>query len=180
MCVCDTGYHAQGLECVANADPCEGVTCSGFGTCEVVGGQAQCNCQQGYHAQGLECVPDQAGSECVPSATIVCKGELNMLVNGEQYMVRIYAGKTHVWTIRPENRNAYEPISFRYLTNVMTVSISADYRADSQDDYCTKSMASGSIYLNTESVFGQCQVDANDIVFLRITSDQNGDYSFFW
>ena len=64
-CVCDPGYHAQGLECVADADPCDGVTCSGHGTCRVSGGQAECVCDPGYHAQGLACVED--GGTCPPA-----------------------------------------------------------------------------------------------------------------
>ncbi len=49
------------------ADPCEGVDCSGHGTCEVQDGQASCRCEEGYHAQGLECVSDEdpcAGVDC--------------------------------------------------------------------------------------------------------------------
>ena len=29
VCVCLQGYHAEGLTCVADVDPCEGVECSG-------------------------------------------------------------------------------------------------------------------------------------------------------
>ena len=31
-CECDPGFHAEGLQCIEDqADPCEGVTCSGHG-----------------------------------------------------------------------------------------------------------------------------------------------------
>lgn len=38
--------------------PCEGVTCSGHGSCRIVDGQAACICDAGYHAEGLYCVED--------------------------------------------------------------------------------------------------------------------------
>jgi hypothetical protein len=44
--------------CFAQADPCEGVTCSGHGTCVATGGQAACECEQNYHAEALNCVFD--------------------------------------------------------------------------------------------------------------------------
>jgi len=45
---------------------CDGVTCSGQGTCSVVNGAASCACMPGYHAVGLECVVDEtcAGKAC--------------------------------------------------------------------------------------------------------------------
>ena len=48
-------------------DPCEGVACSGKGTCQAGdGGQAQCVCDPDYHADGLQCVADEtcAGVDC--------------------------------------------------------------------------------------------------------------------
>lgn len=50
----DTGVDAGGDA----GDPCQGVTCSGHGTCQVRGGQAACDCENGYHPQGLSCVSD--------------------------------------------------------------------------------------------------------------------------
>lgn len=44
----------------SNQNPCQGVTCSGHGECQVVGGQAACDCDNGYHAEGLDCVVDGA------------------------------------------------------------------------------------------------------------------------
>lgn len=41
-----------------NSDPCEGVTCSGYGTCNVKNDKAVCVCQNGYIADGDKCVPD--------------------------------------------------------------------------------------------------------------------------
>lgn len=35
---------------------CDGITCSGHGTCAVVSGSAGCACDQDYEAQGLDCV----------------------------------------------------------------------------------------------------------------------------
>ncbi len=59
VCRCETGYHAEGLQCLADPpDPCAGQTCSGHGTCQVTGGAASCVCEQGFHAAGLTCVVD--------------------------------------------------------------------------------------------------------------------------
>jgi hypothetical protein len=68
-CDCDAGYHAEGLECVADGDDvCAGVDCSGHGVCYDDGGSPACDCDDGYHAEGLECVADGddicAGVDC--------------------------------------------------------------------------------------------------------------------
>jgi hypothetical protein len=57
-CQCDDGYHPQGLDCVADADSCQGVTCSGHGTCVDNAGTPECQCDAGYHAVGLDCQAD--------------------------------------------------------------------------------------------------------------------------
>lgn len=41
-------------------DPCEGVTCSGHGTCVAAG--PSCRCELGYHPVGLSCEPDIVGT----------------------------------------------------------------------------------------------------------------------
>jgi hypothetical protein len=58
-CDCDAGYHAEGLECVADGDDvCAGVDCSGHGVCYDDGGSPACDCDEGYHAEGLDCVAE--------------------------------------------------------------------------------------------------------------------------
>ncbi len=59
-------------------DPCEGVTCSGHGTCQVTGGQAECICDPGYHPENLECVPDD------PCEGVTCSGHGTCQVTGGQ------------------------------------------------------------------------------------------------
>ena len=41
-------------------DPCEGVDCSGHGTCNVVSAEAKCTCEFGYIASedGQDCILD--------------------------------------------------------------------------------------------------------------------------
>jgi len=70
VCMCDAGYHAEGLECVENVpgEECSGVTCSGHGTCVVVRNDPDypfCACDEGYHNEGdTNCVPDEDGMTC--------------------------------------------------------------------------------------------------------------------
>jgi len=48
-------------------NPCESVTCSGFGSCGLdEAGAPICQCIQGYHAEGLACVQDESctGVQC--------------------------------------------------------------------------------------------------------------------
>jgi hypothetical protein len=42
----------------ADVDPCDGVTCSGHGTCEASSGEARCLCEAGYSPLALECVAE--------------------------------------------------------------------------------------------------------------------------
>ncbi len=47
-------------------DPCEGITCSGNGTCQEANGLARCVCNTGFHADGLTCVEDLClASDCI-------------------------------------------------------------------------------------------------------------------
>jgi hypothetical protein len=50
----------------STARPCDGVTCSGHGTCSEADAGAACVCEKGYHAIGLECVLDETcgGVDC--------------------------------------------------------------------------------------------------------------------
>ncbi len=73
-CLCDTGYHAEALECIENGvtNPCTGITCSDKGTCENNNGTAICNCQNGYHAEGLTCVENNIENPCTG---VTCSGK---------------------------------------------------------------------------------------------------------
>ena len=63
--MCDTGYHTDDsnpLSCIADIDPCDGVTCSEHGTCTPdAKGNAVCICDTGYHTDDsnpLSCIAD--------------------------------------------------------------------------------------------------------------------------
>jgi len=58
-----------GLTDGEEVSPCEGVDCSGHGTCEVQQGVPVCVCDAGYHAEGLDCVED-----CQPNCQGKCCG----------------------------------------------------------------------------------------------------------
>ena len=58
ICACDPDYHAQGPDCVSDANPCAGIDCSLHGTCAVSGESASCDCDAEYHADALACVAD--------------------------------------------------------------------------------------------------------------------------
>ena len=124
--------------------------------------------------------PPPPGSGCTNSTTIVCKGDLDLTKNGERYYVPIDFNTTQVWTIKADQRASFEKFSFRYLSNVMTVSISESFNADSQGEYCTLQVASGSLYLNETATYGQCHIQPDTTYFLRITSSKSGSYSFFY
>jgi len=66
---------------------CDGVTCSGHGTCQPSDGGASCLCANGYHAAGLACEADEtcAGVTCgrcaqcavvVGKATCTCPAQM--------------------------------------------------------------------------------------------------------
>lgn len=58
VCLCEAGYRAAGLECLADDDPCASVTCSDHGRCTTSADAVSCTCDAGYHAEGLACVAD--------------------------------------------------------------------------------------------------------------------------
>lgn len=73
---------------------CDGVTCSGHGTCASVSGAASCTCDSGYVAEALTCVESGAceGAECNPDG-------LNLFVEGvgdDTFKLRIGGGDN--WT----------------------------------------------------------------------------------
>lgn len=53
-------------------DPCDGIDCSGHGTCTAQGATARCTCEYGYEASedGTECLPVDTG----PCSGITCSG----------------------------------------------------------------------------------------------------------
>jgi hypothetical protein len=69
QCKCPPNTHFElGKGCIADSDPCEGVTCSGHGRCEKIGDNIRCICDPGYTPQGLKCVKQ-------PEPASVTKGE---------------------------------------------------------------------------------------------------------
>ena len=59
-------------------NPCDGVVCSGHGTCVEAGANATCDCDDDYHADGLECIADADpcdGQTCSGHGTCVLVGE---------------------------------------------------------------------------------------------------------
>ncbi|WP_456376824.1 hypothetical protein [Thiolapillus sp.] len=120
------------------------------------------------------------GGACVSTATIICKGDLDLTVNGERYDVPIDLNTTHVWTIKPENRAAYENFVFDYLSNPMTVSLSDNYAIDSANPDCTKTVKTGNLYLSESGATYQCPAQSDVVYYLRISSPSSGRYSVFY
>lgn len=80
-CRCESGYHAEGLECVENdPDPCEEVSCGEHGTCVAEGEEPACQCDPGFHAEGLECVRDVMD----PCEGVDCSGHGTCFVAGSE------------------------------------------------------------------------------------------------
>ncbi|HHW97195.1 MAG TPA: formylglycine-generating enzyme family protein, partial [Oligoflexales bacterium] len=77
FCVCNEGFRADGLTCVAIDNPCSGVTCSDNGTCVVTGsGDAFCICNEGYHRFGNQCIED-------PCLGVGCSGHGTCAINDD-------------------------------------------------------------------------------------------------
>lgn len=68
-CECADGFVHDGRECVA--DPCDGVDCSGHGSCTVQE-TAVCECEPGFERDGLECLP--TSDDCMTSPNEDCDG----------------------------------------------------------------------------------------------------------
>ncbi len=75
-CSCEAVPELEGVRACVDGDwgacegcpevhPCDGVECSGFGTCELFGSEPVCNCESGYLPDGLECKP----KDCTPDCT---------------------------------------------------------------------------------------------------------------
>lgn len=120
------------------------------------------------------------GSGCVDTASLICKGELDLTANGEQWAVPIDFNTTQVWTIQPDKRSGFENLIFDYLSNQMTVSISTDYTVNSPDPDCTITLVTGNLYMNESDVAFQCHVQPDVTYYLRVTSTQSGRYSVFY
>ncbi len=73
---CDDGlFCGPGDECVSEAVfTCDGVECSGHGTCSLAGGRPACVCQVGFRSFGLACVPcatpDCTGTDGCPDEMV--------------------------------------------------------------------------------------------------------------
>jgi len=92
LCICELGYRADGLTCVAVDDgreepdsACKDVTCSDHGTCIVSGsGAALCICDYGYNPDGLTCVVvDDGGEEPEsPCKDVTCDEHGTCVISG--------------------------------------------------------------------------------------------------
>jgi len=76
--------------CPSDSTPCDGVQCSGHGSCAITPHNTpQCLCDEGYHNQGpTECVPDE-GADCTGDADCddsnPCTDDVCDAVDGCQY-----------------------------------------------------------------------------------------------
>ena len=92
LCVCELGFRADGLTCVAVEDggeepgsACKDVTCGDHGTCVVSGsGDALCICDVGFRADGLTCVAVEDGGEepVSPCKDVTCDDHGTCVISG--------------------------------------------------------------------------------------------------
>lgn len=92
----DNGTCDPGLTCGADrlchATPvasCDGVTCSGHGTCQINGSMAVCSCETGYHISGLDCLPDGGDDPC---DGVTCSGYGACQPSGDAAICQCYDG----------------------------------------------------------------------------------------
>lgn len=71
--VCDGPDCGSDADVDADADPCDGIECSGHGDCFTDGTSIACLCEPGYHAADLECVEDRDAD--VEQEADVCEPE---------------------------------------------------------------------------------------------------------
>lgn len=74
-CACLSGFtpSADGTRCEPTSTVssiCDGVECSGHGSCLDAGGTPACDCEPGYASSGLECIP----ATLDPCAGVTCSG----------------------------------------------------------------------------------------------------------
>ena len=68
-CACIPGYRPVGLTCVplATAESCQGIDCSGHGSCRVLADGPTCDCAPGYrHVTGALCEGMECDLFCIP------------------------------------------------------------------------------------------------------------------
>ncbi len=74
-CICGPGFHEDNLLCVSNspADPCEGIDCSGKGTCVILDSAesiVECQCDAGFQSVGLNCLLAPEPPDSIPTVII--------------------------------------------------------------------------------------------------------------
>lgn len=115
-----------------------------------------------------------------PKPPVNTRGTINTKVNGQFYNVYIQAGQTHVYRVLGGRRN-YTKFSFRYSTADLTVSMSQSPSIKSKRKNCTKHLGgSAAIYMNAAKVWGQCNQPVDKDIYLILTANKTGTYSFFW
>lgn len=101
VCLCETGYHAEDLECIADPESCTASTCNNHGECDDSSGDLVCDCDDGYtgdrceeceigyHREGGpsgglgDCVPDEDPCDPDPCDTFDCVNGSCSCVGGE-------------------------------------------------------------------------------------------------
>jgi hypothetical protein len=125
---------------------------------------------------------------CVNSTNILCKTPDLDISNtgGEIRYVTRDAGVTHVWTIPPGKRVAYEAnIGVRYVTASslpITISLSDNYAADSASGVCTLTVDREEGYLvwYSESLSYRCLLDPAKTYYFRVSGAKAGTYWLVW
>lgn len=100
-------------------NPCGGITCSGYGRCELVGGEPACRCDDGFEPDGLACI-DPTGTvrttDQVVDGSVVWTfdGQVRFgrYANGDFWVLgpvtvrRVapeFAGDRHGWEVNPDD-----------------------------------------------------------------------------
>jgi predicted alpha/beta superfamily hydrolase len=88
-CVCDTGYHNDGLECIKDTEDvvCKTDSCveENKTVCSVENNSIVCSCDVGYHEDGINCVENTEDvvcktDSCVEENKTVCSVQNNSIV----------------------------------------------------------------------------------------------------
>jgi hypothetical protein len=143
----DTGSGRDSGTGDATTSSCNGVTCSGYGTCVSNNGRATCNCNSGYHADSLNCVADEYG---------VIMGKVSDATDSSPIGS---AAITYSGTTVNTNEQGFFSISDAVAETVLSLNVTADGYASTVKNVTVRTGLSTYFTVNMLKVTTQASID---------------------